>query len=53
MEQQMRIFLTHKRYLILLFFLLNDCMSAKSTPNILSLNYQYTFLLLNFLITGL
>ena len=28
-------------------------MSAKSTPHILSLNCEYTFLLLNFLITGL
>ena len=34
-------------------FLLNDCVSAKSTPQILSLNCEYTFLLLNFLITGL
>ena len=44
--------IAHKRYLRLLFFLLNDCMSAKSTPHILSLNCEYTFLLLNFLITG-
>ena len=28
-------------------------MSAKSTPHILSLNCEYTFLLLNFLVTGL
>ena len=28
-------------------------MSAKSTPHILSLNCEYTFLLVNFLITGL
>ena len=28
--------IAHKRYLIPLFFLLNDCMSAKSTPHILS-----------------
>ena len=28
-------------------------MSAKYTPHILSLNCEYTFLLLNFLITGL
>ena len=46
-------FIAHKRYLIPLFFLLNDCMSAKSTPHILSLNCEYTFLLLNFVITSL
>ena len=45
--------IAHKRYLIPLFFLLNDCMSAKSTPKILSLNCKCTFLLLNFLIAGL
>ena len=45
--------ITNKKYLIPLFFLLNNCMSAKSTPHILSLNCEYTFLLLNFLITGL
>ena len=45
--------IAHKRYLIPLLFLLNDCMSTKSTPYILSLNCEYTFLLLNFLITGL
>ena len=28
-------------------------MSAKSTPHILSLNCEYTFLLLNFLMTAL
>ena len=33
--------------------MLNDCMSAKSTPRMLSLNCEYTFLLLNFLTTGL
>ena len=45
--------IAHKRYLIPLFFLLNDCMPAKSSPHILSLNCEYTFILLNFLITGL
>ena len=45
--------IAHERYLISLFFLLNDCISAKYTPHILSLNCEYTFLLLNFLITGL
>ena len=58
MEQQMRTYLlnksiAHKIYLIPLFFLLNNRVSAKSTPHILSLNCEYTFLLLNFLITGL
>ena len=36
-----------------LFCLLNNWMSAKSTPQILSLNDEYTLRLLNFLITGL
>ena len=45
-------FIARKRYLIPLFFLLNDCMSVKSTPYILSLNCEYTFLLSNFLIIG-
>ena len=45
--------IAHKIYLISLFFLLNDCMSAKSIPHILSLNCEYTFLLLKFLIIGL
>ena len=36
-----------------LFYLLNNCMSAKSTPQMLSLNDEYTLRLLNFLITGL
>ena len=36
--------IAHKRYLIPLFFLLNNCVSAKSTPHILSLNCEYTFL---------
>ena len=46
--------IAHKRYLItLFFFLLNNRVSAKSTPHTLSLNCEYTFRLLNFLITGL
>ena len=36
-----------------LFCLLNKRISAKSTPQILSLNKEYTLCLLNFLITGL
>ena len=36
--------ITHKRYLIPLFLLLNNFMSAKSTPHILSLDCEYTFL---------
>ena len=39
--------IAHKRHLIPIFFLLNDCMSAKSTPR------EYTFHLSNFLIIGL
>ena len=42
-----------RTYYTNLFFLLNDCMSGKSTPHILSLNCEYTFLLPNFLIIGL
>ena len=33
--------------------LLNSCISAKSTPQILFLNEEYTFLLSNYLIIGL
>ena len=45
--------MAHSKYLIPLLYLLNDCISAKSTPQILSLNEDYTFLFLKFLITGL
>ena len=45
--------MSHNRYLNPLLYLLNDCISAKSTPDILSLKDEYTFLFLNFLIIGL
>ena len=45
--------ITHKRYLIPLLYLLINCISAKSTPLILSLKEEYTLLFLNFLIIGL
>ena len=43
----------HNKYLTFLFFGDNDSISAKSAAQILSLNFAYLFLLLNFLITGL
>ena len=43
----------HNKNLNPLLNLLNSCISAKSTPQILSLNDEYTFLFLNFLIIGL
>ena len=36
--------MAHKKYLNPLLNLLNGCISAKSTPHILSLNEEYTFL---------
>ena len=45
--------MTHNKYLTFSFFEDNDSISAKSAPQILYLNLAYTFLLLNFLITGL
>ena len=45
--------IAHKRYLIPLLYLLNNCLSAKSTPQILSLKEEYTLLFLNFLIIDL
>ena len=47
--------MTHNKYLtyLFLFFAGNDSISAKCAAQILSLNLSYTFLLLNFLITGL
>ena len=41
------------KYFTVLFFEDNDSIAAKSASQILSLNLAYTFLLLNFLITGL
>ena len=43
----------HNKYLNLLLYLLFNCISAKSAPQILSIKGDYTFLLLNFLIIGL
>ena len=40
--------ISHNKYLISLLYLLNDCISAKSTPQILSLQDEQTFHLLNF-----
>ena len=45
--------MTHSKYLNPLLYLLNDCMSVKSKPHILSLKDEYTFLFLNFLRIGL
>ena len=33
--------IAHNKYLIPLLYLLNDCISAKPTPQILSLNDEY------------
>ena len=43
----------HNKNLNPLLSLLNSCISAKSTPQILFLNEEYTFLLSNYLIIGL
>ena len=45
--------ITHNKNINPLLNLLINCVSAKSTPQILSLNEEYTFLFLNFLIIGL
>ena len=45
--------IAHKRYLIPLLYLLINCISAKSTLQILSLKEEYTFLFSNFLLIGL
>ena len=44
--------MTHNEYLTFLFLEDNDSISAKSAAQILSSNLAYTFLLLDFLITG-
>ena len=44
--------IAHNKYLIPLLYLLSDCISAKSLPQILSLNDEQTFIFLNFLIIG-
>ena len=45
--------MAHNKYLTLLFFVDNDSILVKSAAQTLSLNLEYTFLLLNFLIIGL
>ena len=49
----LKITITHNKNLLPLLYLLNNYISAKSTPQILSLNVEYTFLFLNFLMMGL
>ena len=49
----LKISISRNKNLNPLLNLLNSCISAKSTPQILSLNEEYTFLLLSFLIIGL
>ena len=44
--------MANNNYLKCLFLENNDPIFAKSTSQILSLNLEYTFLLLNFFITG-
>ena len=45
--------MAHNKYLIPLLNLLINYISAKSTPQILSLNDEYPLLLLHFMIIGL
>ena len=49
----LKLSITHNKNLNLLLNLLNNCISAKSTPQMLSLNDEYTFHFLNFLIIDL
>ena len=42
--------IAHNKYLIPLLYLLSDCISAKSTPQILLIKDEWTFFLLKFLI---
>ena len=49
----LKISITHNKNLIPLLYLLNNCVSAKSASQILSLNVKYTLLFPNFLIIGL
>ena len=48
----LKISITHNKNQIPLLNLLNNCISAKSAPQILSLNAACTFLFSNFLIMG-
>ena len=45
--------MAHNKYLIPLSYLLINCISAKSTPQMLSLTEEETLLYLNILIIGL
>ena len=49
----LKISIIHNKNLNPLLNLLDNCISAKSTPQILSLNEEYTFLFLNLLIIAL
>ena len=49
----MKTSMTHNKCLTFLFLEDNDSISARYAAQILSLNLAYTFLLLNFLTTGL
>ena len=49
----MKISITHNKKRILFVYLLIDCISARSAPQILSTRGEYTFLFLNFQIIGL
>ena len=49
----LKISITHNKNLNPLLNVLINYISAKSAPRILSLNAEYTFLFLNFLIMGL
>ena len=49
----LKISITHNKNLNPLLNVLINYISAKSAPQILSLNAEYTFLFLNFLIMGL
>ena len=46
----LKISITHHKNLIPLLYLLNNCIFAKSAPQILSLNAACTFLFSNFII---
>ena len=49
----LKISITHNKNLNPLLNLLNNYISPKSAPQILSLNKEYTFLFSNFLVTDL
>ena len=47
----LKILITHNKNLISLLYLLNNCISAKSAPQILSINAACTFPFSNFLMS--